>query len=154
MPSGWTNPIGILGSTLARTAALARAPLTCPTLLWQGSALDVALAGAVMPGLCHGADGSLVARCAGGLAVSTIAFHPKRLEDFLTFCEGRCAHSTDPVGASLIREQVLSLEAHCNPGGTRGHFIAARAFFLWYASEIDDPALRNPIRKVKAAEGA
>lgn len=108
------------------------------------------VATASVPNLRQWVDGFLTARRAAGIAGTTLAFHRKRLDNFLAFCAEHGAAAIDAIDAGLIREWLLALEAHGhNPGGVRGHYIPVKAFFRWYESEIDDPAFRNPIRKVK-----
>lgn len=103
-----------------------------------------------VPSLHQWVEGFLRARRAGGIASTTIAFHTKRLNKFLAFCDAQGVTEIDQVDAGLLRDYLLHLaEQGHNPGGCRGHFIPVRALFFWYEQEAAPDGWRNPVRRVK-----
>ncbi len=94
--------------------------------------------------------GWLCAKRAESLSPETIEFYRDKAEVFLAFCASRNVKTLDAIDATLIREWLLDLEAHGHrPGGVSAHYRALKCFLRWYENELDDPAFRNPIRKVK-----
>ncbi len=93
----------------------------------------------------------LHARRAEGRATDTLEFYRKRLEAFGRFCAWRHVDSVETIDADLIRCFLIKLEedGH-NPGGIHSYFRTIKTFLRWYEAEIDDPAFRNPIKKIKA----
>ena len=93
----------------------------------------------------------LHARRAEGRAPDTLEFYRKRLDAFDRFCAGRNVDSVETIDADTIRCFLIQLEekGH-NPGGVHSYFRTIKTFLRWYEAEIDDPAFRNPMRKIKA----
>ncbi len=103
------------------------------------------------PTLARWANAFLQAKKAERKTAGTLGFYKDKLLEFVDYCAVRNVSTIDAVDATLIREFLLHLEEHGhNSGGLKCFFQVVRCFFKWYESELDDPAFRNPIRKVKA----
>jgi site-specific recombinase XerD len=92
----------------------------------------------------------LVDRQARGLSTGTVEFYAKKLRYLQAYLERRGVQHVQDATPPLLREYILDLSKHLNPGGVHCAFRAMRTFFRWYESEHEPAGWSNPIHKVKA----
>jgi len=96
----------------------------------------------------------LVDRQARGLAPGTVEFYAKKLRYLQTYLESRGVYHILEVTPDLLRQYLLHLGKHHNPGGTHAAFRAMRTFLRWYEAEYEPDEWANPISKVAAPKVA
>lgn len=102
----------------------------------------------------HFLAGFTVERKSRGLAPGTVRYYVSELNLFIEYLDAQGVERLDEVTTDIIRQYLLILGNHRNPGGIHAAFRAIRAFFLWYEDEFEPEAWRNPIRKVKGPKVA
>jgi integrase/recombinase XerD len=90
----------------------------------------------------------LIDRQARKLSPRTLQFYEDELRYFNRFTLVSSSPNLEDVTPQLIREYLIQLGSHRNSGGIHAAFRAIKAFLNWWELELDDPAHRNPIRKV------
>lgn len=89
----------------------------------------------------------IIDRQARQLSPRSIKFYQDELDYFTRFLSKEILYISQ-LTPDIIRSYLISLSSHRNPGGVHAAYRALKAFFNWYASELDDPTWRNPIRTV------
>jgi site-specific recombinase XerD len=80
------------------------------------------------------------------LSLKTIQFYSLELEYFQRYLTSVQVVHVQDVTANLIREYLVDLGTHRNPGGVHAGFRAIKVFLNWYSKEED---WVSPIRKVQ-----
>ena len=93
------------------------------------------------------ASAFLIDRQARGLSPNTVEFYRKELS---WFCKFLGAVDVLDVSSDDLRRYLVKIAEYRNPGGCACAFRAVRAFFNWYADEVEPEDWRNPVNKVKA----
>jgi len=88
-------------------------------------------------------------RQARGLSVSTVEYYERELEYFNRFLIKNHISRVDEITANNLRLYFIELRKHRNKGGVHAAFRAIRAFLNWWQIEYEEPAWRNPIKKIK-----
>ncbi len=91
----------------------------------------------------------LIDREARGLSPRTIGFYRDELRYLQMYLEGQGVDDVLEVTADLLREYILALKGHRNPGGVHAAYRATKVFFRWYEAEMEPESWKNPIAKVK-----
>ena len=89
----------------------------------------------------------LIDRQARGLSSNTVLFYRKELG---WFCDFLGAVDVLEVSPDDLRRYLIRVGEYRNPGGCACAFRAVRAFFNWYADEVEPEDWRNPISRVKS----
>ena len=89
----------------------------------------------------------LIDRQARGLSFNTVLFYRKELQWFGDFLGGVDVLDVSPDD---LRRYLIKIGEYRNPGGCGCAYRAVRAFFNWYADEVELDDWRNPISKVKS----
>lgn len=89
----------------------------------------------------------LIDRQARGLSPSTVEFYRKELG---WFCDFLGAVDVLDVSPDDLRRYLIKISEYRNDGGCACAFRAVRAFFNWYADEVEPEDWRNPVDKVKS----
>ncbi len=89
-------------------------------------------------------------RRAAKLSPRTIEFYEAELGGFVRYLQGKEVTLVEQITADHIRQFLLELGTHRNPGGVHAAYRPIKTFLNWWAIECDDESWRNPIRKVKA----
>lgn len=78
----------------------------------------------------------------------TIKYYQGELEKFTNYLRSIDILQFDQLQPVHIRQYLIGLSTHRNPGGCHAAFRAIRVFIRWYAFEIDDPSYERLIKKV------
>lgn len=90
-------------------------------------------------------------RQAAGLSKSTLHFYQDKLQAFIKYCDSQLIKQVTEITPNTIRDYLLGMQASGhNPGGCHAAFRTIRAFLLWFESEAEPEAWKNPIRKLHA----
>lgn len=92
----------------------------------------------------------IIDRKAKHLSINTIVFYSTELERFRLWLYEQHIEHIEEITNTTLREYLIELATHRNPGGCHGMWRTIKAFFNWYENEIDNPNWRNPIYKVAA----
>ncbi len=92
----------------------------------------------------------IVDRTAKQLSPRTIKFYQDELTWFNNWLQKQAnpIDQVEQLTADLIRQYQIHLAETRNPGGIHAAWRTIKAWLNWYENEMDDPAWRNPIRKV------
>lgn len=101
----------------------------------------------LIPSISASFDAFLLAKEAEGLSPKSVAWYETESIRILPeLFSGTLADITP----TIIREQLLALSTHRNPGGVHAVYRAAKAWLNWTWREFElDDILPNPIRKVR-----
>ncbi len=94
--------------------------------------------------------GFILDRRSRGLKAGTVAYYQDELERFIAFLERAGIADLEAITPTHLRDYLLSLASHRNPGGVHAGYRAIRSMLNWYDDEFEPEGWRNPIRKVKA----
>ena len=89
----------------------------------------------------------LVDRRARNLAPGSIAFYERELTAFQNYLDDQKITHIEQITPDVIRRYLNSL-TNRNAGGKDAAYRTLRAFFRWWAVEVDAPQQFNPMRKV------
>jgi integrase/recombinase XerD len=84
------------------------------------------------------------------VSLHTLAYYRADLRNFLKWCDSQTIKQVEELTADHLRSWLLHLRETHNPGGTAGHWRAARSFINWYEQEVEPDNWKNPTKKVKA----
>lgn len=90
----------------------------------------------------------IIDRRARQLSPATIKFYQNELDWFHNYLKKLHLRLVDQITTDHIRQYLIQLSTHRSPHGVHASFRAIKAFFTWYTDELDDPAWRNPMKKV------
>lgn len=101
----------------------------------------------LIPSITASFDAFLLAKEAEGLSPKTVDWYEVEAMRLLPelFSGG-----LDEITPTLIREQLMALSTHRNPGGVHAVYRAGKAWLNWVWREFElDDVIPNPIRKVR-----
>lgn len=84
------------------------------------------------------------------LSPRTIAYYQHELDWFAAWLDKHSITRMDGITADIIRQYQIDLGETRNAGGLHATWRAIKAWLNWYELEIDNPAYKNPIKKVSA----
>ncbi len=93
----------------------------------------------------------LIDRSSRRCSPNTIKFYQNNLRGFEKYCASQAATEVQQVDAGLLRNYLLLLAEHYNPGGVHAAFRSIRALFRWVErQELLSTDWRNPLCKLDA----
>ncbi len=90
----------------------------------------------------------LVDRQARKLSPRTLEYYENELTWFIRWLHAQSIILLEHITPAIIRAYLIHLQDTRNSHGIDASFRALRAFFNWWADELDDPQYKNPILKV------
>jgi integrase/recombinase XerC len=78
----------------------------------------------------------------------TLKYYEGELDKFVNYLASNSIRKIKDLQPTHIRQYLIELSNHRNPGGCHAAYRAIRVFLRWYAQEIDDPAYERLIKKV------
>lgn len=83
------------------------------------------------------------------LSPRTLESYSSELSAFQSFLASQKIRLADQITADHIRLYLASLSPRRNPGGVHIAYRVIKTLLRWFEREIDDPAYRNPIARIK-----
>lgn len=90
----------------------------------------------------------IIDRQARHVSKNTLLFYQGELERSLSFFKTHRIYSMEQITPDSIRQYLIQLSEHRNPGGIHAAYRTMRVFIKWYAMEMDDLSYERLIRKV------
>lgn len=90
----------------------------------------------------------LIDRQARQLSPRTLDFYRSELDHLQRFLSSIHVTKVDEITPDHLRQYLIELSSHRNPGGVHAAYRTLKAYFNWYTFEMDLDPRHNPIRKV------
>ena len=92
----------------------------------------------------------LIDRAARSLSPGTVEYYRNELSYLQAYLEGHGLQRVEELTANHLRQYLVALGHHRNPGGVHAAYRAIRAFCRWYQIEYEPQGWTNPMTKVSA----